>query len=257
MPETIPLRPLGSQSIAPGSKSADNCPMTVSAPQRRIERAQELTNRHPFAAEILGLFIPIARFQSEMREQLGSTNLRTSLSAGVDSELSREELSELSSRFESFLSVVETHGPSNWPNKAGPFAPATKEVWAELLSRLLDRPFSLRPGRTPGASLSSTLRPALTYWCLTASGPPCVCDLSLLQSQAGGWCVAADGRWCRPVLGLRFLPERVGVPPHRLPRMRRRKRAKAPRLYRRRLRLHSPRLLRLLQDLHQDRRPSP
>src|SRR5579864_112218 len=57
MRETIPLCPLGSQSIAPGIKSADNCPMMVSAPQRRIERAQELANQHPFATEILGFFI--------------------------------------------------------------------------------------------------------------------------------------------------------------------------------------------------------
>jgi FdhE protein len=118
-----------------GIKSPDNCAMTVSPGQGRIERAQELAKRHAFASEILGFFISIARFQKEMHEQLGSTNLRTSLSADVDSELSRKELSELSSRFASFLSVVEENGPPQLAQQSRALRAREKEVWAELLSR--------------------------------------------------------------------------------------------------------------------------
>ena len=166
MPETIPLRLLRSQSIAPGIKSADNCPMTVSAPQRRIERAQELANRYPFAAEILGFFIPIARFQSEMREQLGS-NLRTSLSPGVDSELNREELSELSSRFELFLSVVEAHGPEQLAQQSRALRAREKEFWAELLSRSW---IALSPSDPEGFLAQAFLQPYAQL--LRSAAPP-------------------------------------------------------------------------------------
>jgi FdhE protein len=117
-----------------GIKSPDNCAMTVSPGRARIKRAQELSNQHAFASEILGFFIPVARFQIEMREQLGSTNLRTSLSGGVDSELSREELSEFSSRFASFLSVVEANGPPQLAQQSRALRARGTDSWAELLS---------------------------------------------------------------------------------------------------------------------------
>lgn len=108
--------------------------MTVSPRQRGIERAQELAKRHAFAAEILGFFIPVARFQEEMQERLGAALARTSRSGPVQAELRREELLELSSRFASFLSVVEAHGPQQLAQQSRALRARGKDFWVELLS---------------------------------------------------------------------------------------------------------------------------
>jgi len=107
--------------------------MTASPWQGRIERAQELATQYPFAAEILGFFIHVARFQKDMCEQLNPVLLRTSHSI-IDTELSREELSELSSRFESFLSVVEQNGPQQLAQQSRALRAREKNFRAELLS---------------------------------------------------------------------------------------------------------------------------
>jgi FdhE protein len=84
--------------------------MTVSPWQRRIHRAQELAGQHAFAAEILGFYIHVARFQEDLHQQLSKTSLRHSQPASTHAVLNRGELENLSSKFESFLSVAE-HGP--------------------------------------------------------------------------------------------------------------------------------------------------
>jgi FdhE protein len=118
-------------AIAPGINSADNCSMTVSPWQRRIERAQELANQHTFAAEILGFFIPVARFQKKLHEQISPALRR--LSATTEAELNREELVLLGSRFESFLSVVEAHGPQLLARQSQALRARGKDFWGELL----------------------------------------------------------------------------------------------------------------------------
>jgi len=107
--------------------------MTVSPFQKRIERARELAKQHTFAAEILGFYIPVARFQEEMQEQLGLAHSRFPRSATLDRELSREELSELSSRFESFLSMVEEKGPQQLAQQSRTLRAAGRDFWIELL----------------------------------------------------------------------------------------------------------------------------
>src|SRR5437588_11005324 len=56
-PEDGPMVPYGTtqdqSSIASSTTSVDNCPMTSSPWQRRIQRAQELAGQYPFTAEIL------------------------------------------------------------------------------------------------------------------------------------------------------------------------------------------------------------
>jgi FdhE protein len=108
--------------------------MTVSPWQRRIHRAQELAGQHSFAAEILGFYIRVARFQEGMHRQWSTAFPRQSQSASLAAELHRNELKNLSSGFESFLSVTEAHGPP-------PLAELSRELrgrgqgeWSELLN---------------------------------------------------------------------------------------------------------------------------
>jgi formate dehydrogenase maturation protein FdhE len=83
--------------------------MKVSPWQRRIHRAQELAGQHPFAAEILGFYVHVARFQEDMHHRLSA--VLPQQSAAIHSELTPTELAELASRFEPFLSLAEQHGP--------------------------------------------------------------------------------------------------------------------------------------------------
>jgi formate dehydrogenase accessory protein FdhE len=83
--------------------------MKVSPWERRIHRAQELAGQHSFAAEILGFYIHVARFQEDLHQRLSRVLQSPAASAARD--LTASELSELSSRFGSFLSMAEVRGP--------------------------------------------------------------------------------------------------------------------------------------------------
>jgi len=83
--------------------------MAVSPWQRRIRRAQELAAQYPFAAEILAFYIHVARFQEDLHRHLSTVLQSPPDSIRLD--LSAAELSQLGSRFESFLSLAEAHGP--------------------------------------------------------------------------------------------------------------------------------------------------
>jgi formate dehydrogenase accessory protein FdhE len=83
--------------------------MAASPWQRRIQRAEELIAQHEFAAEILGFYIHVARFQEETQRQLG--RVLQSVSARFDRELTAAELEELLPRFNSFLLLAESRGP--------------------------------------------------------------------------------------------------------------------------------------------------
>lgn len=84
--------------------------MSPSPYQRRIQRAEELSRQHPFAVEILGFYIRLARFQEALHR-----TLTTSLQGAAPSltrDLNSSELSALSSNFPSFLALAESHGPA-------------------------------------------------------------------------------------------------------------------------------------------------
>ena len=85
--------------------------MKVSLWQRRIHRAQELSHQHPFASEILGFYIHLARFQEDLYQRLSGAPPQKDHAVSISAELRPDELQNLSSRFESFLSVAESHGP--------------------------------------------------------------------------------------------------------------------------------------------------
>lgn len=108
--------------------------MTVSPWQLRIQRAQELAHQHSFAAEILGFYIHVARFQEDLHRELDKAFPKQSQLASVSAELSRDELENLSSRFESFLCVTEAHGPPPLAELSGELRERGQELWSELLN---------------------------------------------------------------------------------------------------------------------------
>jgi formate dehydrogenase accessory protein FdhE len=107
--------------------------MTVSPWQRRIRRAEDLAGRYAFAAEILGFYIHIARFQEDLHQRLSKTLLRPLQSASVNAELSRDELENLSSRFESFLSIAGAHGPRSLAELSRELRTRDSSFYSELL----------------------------------------------------------------------------------------------------------------------------
>ena len=107
--------------------------MPVSPWQRRIQRAQELASQHSFAAEILGFYVHVARFQEDLHQRLSTVLQSPAASAGRD--LNASELSELSSRFEPFLSMAERHGPKPLAGLSRELRARGRAAWSELLNR--------------------------------------------------------------------------------------------------------------------------
>jgi len=107
-------------------------PATSLSPwQQRIQRAQELSGQYPSASEILGFYIHIAGFQENLQD-----GLRQVLGARPNSsygELDDRELSELSSRFASFLSLAEKHAPAPLAELTFQLRTSGLAVWSELL----------------------------------------------------------------------------------------------------------------------------
>jgi len=99
--------------------------------QRRIQRAEELAEQHVFAAEILGFYIHVARFQEELNTRMSAAFPRQV--SEDQPELSAEELSELSPRFGAFLSLAEEHGPKALAELSRELRGRGEGFWAELL----------------------------------------------------------------------------------------------------------------------------
>src|SRR5579859_2583543 len=99
--------------------------------QRRIQRAEELAEQHVFAAEILGFYIHVARFQEELNTRMSAAFPRQM--SEDQPELSAEELSGLSPRFGAFLSLAEEHGPKALAELSRELRGRGEGFWAELL----------------------------------------------------------------------------------------------------------------------------
>src|ERR1700730_13999324 len=111
--------------------------MPVSPWQRRIQRAQELVGQHPFAAEMLGFYIPLARFQEDLQQRLSAALSRESLFPKRSTRLRQDELENLTSRFEAFLSVAETHGPKPLAELSRELRSRGSDFYSELLQNAL------------------------------------------------------------------------------------------------------------------------
>lgn len=85
-----------------------NSAMSASPHSRRIQRAQELIERHPFARQILEFYIRVAHFQDHFYRRLEKKHSGSS----TLSELNPEDPRAFAAQFESFLAMVESHGPA-------------------------------------------------------------------------------------------------------------------------------------------------
>jgi FdhE protein len=72
--------------------------------RKRVARAEELADAYPFAAELLGFYARLARFQESLYLRLGHAP-----ASGFSDPLVSDQLSRSS---ETFLSMVEEHGPA-------------------------------------------------------------------------------------------------------------------------------------------------
>jgi FdhE protein len=143
--------------------------MAISRWQRRISRAKELVERRPFAAEILRFYIEVARFQEGLHQWLNSAiPLQTSDSL-TDSELSPKQLSELSSRFDSFLSTVEKHAPPSLAALTRELRARGMDFWSELL---LDAWRASSPQVAQGFLAQAFLQPYAELLRSNATSPP-------------------------------------------------------------------------------------
>jgi len=105
--------------------------MPASPWQRRIRRAQDLATQHPFAAEILGFYIHVVRYQEDLHRRMSAA--LQSQAASADRELTASDLLELSSAFESFLSMAEAHGPKSLAELSRELHTRGRDAWSHLL----------------------------------------------------------------------------------------------------------------------------
>ena len=109
--------------------------MAKSRWQQRILRAQELADHHTFAAEILGFYIQIARFQEEMYQRLETESASKATSLWGREMPAPPELAELRGSFESFLKLVEVKGPERLAETAREVHKEEPGNWSNLLDR--------------------------------------------------------------------------------------------------------------------------
>ena len=102
--------------------------MAITPWQRRIRRAEHLARQHAFAAEILGFYIHVAKFQEGLYQRLDRLSARTSSSSSSSTDARRDEdAAELVASFPQFLSLVEEKGPA-------PLAPVAHHLRASDLN---------------------------------------------------------------------------------------------------------------------------
>ena len=119
--------------------------MALTAWQQRIRRAEHLTTQHPFAAEILGFYIQLARFQERLYQRIERSSAQDS-SAGVPPavEWASRPLSgqrapgatnTLLSIFPQFLSLVEEKAPALIGHTAHDLLSSDPNSWTDLLTQ--------------------------------------------------------------------------------------------------------------------------
>lgn len=99
--------------------------------QQRIQRAQELSQQYPFAAEILDFYIHVAEFQEKLSSHLAHyVGKQQGLSS---SELDSEAVVELTAPFGSFLSLAEKYGPARIAGITNSMRAQGEASWGDLL----------------------------------------------------------------------------------------------------------------------------
>jgi FdhE protein len=95
--------------------------------EQRIQRAEQLAAQHPFAADILGFYVHVARFQQGLYERVSVNQNPISMSASLESP-------ELLSSFPSFLALVEEKAPASLAEIAHEMRGQSSASWSELLT---------------------------------------------------------------------------------------------------------------------------
>lgn len=102
--------------------------MASSPWQQRIRRAEHLASKHAFAAEILGFYIHVARFQGGLYQRIQSASSRTSPS------LPDPDVTELCDSFPSFLSLIEEKAPPQLAEVAHDLSDSDPGSWTDLFT---------------------------------------------------------------------------------------------------------------------------
>jgi FdhE protein len=97
--------------------------------QQRIRRAEKLSAQYAFAAEILGFYVHVARFQQNFFRQIEKASTNKSPVSLPD----LPESGELLSSFPAFLSLVEEKAPGRFAQIAHGLRNSTAASWSELL----------------------------------------------------------------------------------------------------------------------------
>jgi formate dehydrogenase accessory protein FdhE len=101
--------------------------------QRRIERAEDLSHQHAFAAEILRFYLQVAQFQRDLYRRLESSSA-TGPNRSSDPIPGPPELPELAASFPRFLLVIEEHAPTRLADFAHGLRSAPESTQTELLN---------------------------------------------------------------------------------------------------------------------------
>jgi len=130
--------------------------MTKPPWQRRIERARDLMGQHAFSAEILGFFVHLSGFQEQLHDRLSAISSEVKNPDPPVGELSSLELAELGSSLESFLSVVERHGPGKLGELSREIRASEPSLWPGLLAEAWKAP---APADAPTILMQAFLQP--------------------------------------------------------------------------------------------------
>jgi FdhE protein len=109
----------------------DNRPVANTPWQQRIRRAERLAAQHPFAAEILGFYVHMARFQEGLYQRLERSPIN--IKGNPVSPL-QPNWPELLASFPSFLAVVEDQAPASLAQVARDLCNSSSDSWAELFT---------------------------------------------------------------------------------------------------------------------------
>jgi FdhE protein len=142
---------LGGPRLHKFELKADNRPVANTPWQQRIRRAEHLAAKHPFAAEILGFYIDVARFQEGLYQRLERASRDAAKnSAGVPPAVLQEKQSvsrrlsgpqdadatdsELIASFPQFLSLVEENAPESLAQVARELHSSGPNSWSDLFT---------------------------------------------------------------------------------------------------------------------------
>jgi FdhE protein len=106
-----------------------NRPVALTPWQQRIRRAELLATHHPFAAEILGFYVQVARFQESLYQRLERASGNTSVP------LSDPDVTELLASFPLFLAVVEEKAPARLAEVAQDLRSSGSSSWQDLFTQ--------------------------------------------------------------------------------------------------------------------------